>query len=102
MKNIKLLNEKGIVSDEAIEALISKATNVSCQCPGHLIEIFRSIQAFTEYQKNCINTKPQDENIHNWLRETSVNLEHILSNTIITLARMEGMIDENDQIIEDS
>jgi hypothetical protein len=101
MKKVQLLNESGLISDEAVELLIKRAPDVSCQCPGHLIEIFRSIQAFTDYQKNCINAKPQDELIHKWLESTSLNLEHILSNSIITLARMEGMIDENNQIIED-
>ena len=102
MSKIKLLNDSGLISDEAIEALKKRAPDVSCQCPTHLIDIFRSIQAFTEYQKNCLNSKPQDELIHKWLESTGLNLEHILSNSIITLARMEGMIDENNQIIGDS
>lgn len=101
MNKIKLLNDSGLISNVAVELLIKKATDVSCQCPGHLIEIFKSIQAFTEYQKNCLNSKPQDELIHKWLESTSLNLEHILSNTIITLARLEGMIDEHNQIIDD-
>lgn len=101
MKKIKLLNDDGLISDEAIEILKRKAPDVSCQCPGHLIDIYRSIQAFTEYQKNCLNMKPQDELIHKWLESTSMNLEHILSNSILTLARLEGMIDDQNQITED-
>lgn len=100
MEKIKLLNESGLISEEAVKILKSKAPDVSCQCPGHLIDIYRSIQAFTEYQKNCIDQKPQDEIIHQWLQSTSMNLEHILSNSIITLARLEGMIDEQNQIID--
>ncbi|QDK42677.1 hypothetical protein DOM21_14705 [Bacteriovorax stolpii] len=101
MKNeFKLLNEAGLISEEALELLRQKSTDVSCQCPGHLLHIYKSIQAFTEYQKNCINATPQDEQIHKWLESTSLNLEHVLSNTIITLARLEGMIDENNQIRE--
>lgn len=101
MGKIELLNKSGLISDEAIERLKKRAPDVSCQCPGQLIEIFRTIQAFTEYQKNCLNAKPQDILIHKWLESTGLNLEHILSNSIITLARMEGMIDENNQIIDD-
>lgn len=97
---IKLLNDAGLISDEALEQLRKKSTDVSCQCPGHLLHIFKSIQAFTEYQKNCLKEAPQDVQIHKWLESTSLNLEHILSNTIITLARLEGMIDENNQIID--
>jgi cell division inhibitor SulA len=98
---MELLNKSGLISEEAIEKIQKRATDVSCQCPGQLVDIFRQIQAFTEYQQKCLNQKPQDEMIHKWLQSTSVNLEHILSNSIITLARLEGMIDENNQIIED-
>lgn len=100
-KKIELLNKSGIISQEALEKIIAKSTDVSCQCPGQLVHIFKSIQAFTEYQRNCINATPQDEQIHKWLESTSVNLEHIVSNTIITLARLEGMIDNDNQIRED-
>ena len=101
MKNVELLNKAGLLSEESIEMLQKKAPDVSCQCPGQLIDIYRQVQAFTEYQKKCLNQKPQDEMIHKWLQSTSINLEHILSNSIVTLARLEGMIDENNQIIED-
>ena len=102
MKKILLLNKDGLISDEAVELLKKRSPDVSCQCPSHLIDIFRSVQAFTEYQKNCLNAKPQDEQIHRWLEVTSVNLEHILSNSIVMLARMEGMIDENNDIVGES
>lgn len=94
----KLLDSKGIITEEALRQLDQASSDVSCECPAHLIEIYRSVQAFSEYQKNCISQKPQDELIHQWLKTTSLNLEHLLSNTIITLARFEGMIDEDDQV----
>lgn len=100
MNNVDLLNKSGLISEEAIEKLQKKAPDVSCQCPGQLLDIYRQIQAFTEYQQKCLNQSPQDEMIHKWLQSTSVNLEHIVSNTIITLARLEGMIDEDNQIID--
>ena len=100
MNKIELINKSGLITDEAIEKLQKRSTDVSCQCPGQLLEIYRQVQAFTEYQKKCLNQTPQDEMIHKWLQSTSVNLEHIISNTIISLARLEGMIDEDNQIID--
>lgn len=101
MKTVELMNKMGLISEEALTQLQQKSTDVSCQCPGQLIEIYRHIQAFTEYQKKCLSQSPQDEMIHKWLETTSLNLEHILSNTIVTLARLEGMIDDKNQIIDD-
>ena len=101
MAKLELTDKMGIITKEALEALIKRASDVSCECPGHLIQIFQKVKAFTEYQKNCLNETPQDELIHKWLETSSVNMEHILSNTIITLARMEGMIDEDNNIVGD-
>ena len=95
----KLINEKGLVTNEAKEIFKKVSKNTSCECPHHLVDILDTIQKFTEYQKNCINSKPQDEYIHNWLHATSTNLEHLVSNTIMTLARLEGLVDENNRFI---
>lgn len=83
-----------------MDALKIKATGISCECPDHLIKLLESIQAFTEYQENCLVEKPSDELTHQWLKSTSVNLEHLVSNTIISVARMEGMIDDNNNITD--
>ncbi len=40
-----------------------------------------------------MNEKPQDLFIHNWPEASSKNLEHIISSMIVSLARMEGLID---------
>ena len=101
MAKLELTDKMGLITPEAVEALNKRAPDVSCECPGQLIEIYRTVKAFTEYQKNCINEGPQDELIHKWLESTSLNLEHILSNSIITLARMEGMIDNENNIVAD-
>ncbi len=101
MSNFELTTSSGLITKEALEKLQKVASDVSCECPGHLIEIYRAVQAFTEYQRQCVNQKPQDEMIHRWLETTSINMEHILSNTIVTLARMEGMIDDKNQVRSD-
>lgn len=100
MKINKLFDERGILTKEALDELKTKSRNVSCECPDHLIKLLESIQEFTEYQNNCIVEKPSDELTHNWLKSTSINLEHLVSNTIISLARMEGMIDDENNILE--
>ena len=101
MADNELYNQQGIISEKILQELQKRATDVSCQCPGQLIQLFRAVQDFTLYQRNCLNQTPQDEMIHKWLESTSLNLEHILSNTIITLARMEGMIDGNNKLNSD-
>lgn len=94
-----LLDKNGILNHEAMEKLNKKATDTSCECPEQLISLLRSIKNFTEYQDSCLINKPSDQLTHQWLKSTSINLEHLVSNTIISLARMEGLIDDNNDII---
>jgi len=98
MKDGNLYTKDGLITENFLEELQKLATDVSCQCPGQLIVLLRAVQSFTEYQRNCLHQSPQDEVIHKWLESTSVNLEHIVSNTIVTLARMEGMLDDNNNL----
>jgi len=96
----KILNDLGIITEEALTELQKRAPNTSCECPAHLIKIFETVRAFTKYQENCVDEKPQDELIHQWLKSSSKTLEHQLSSLIITLARFEGMIDDENNFTE--
>lgn len=94
---MKLVDEKGLITKEGKEVLKKVGKNTSCECPDHLVDLLTAAERFTEYQKNCLNQKPQDEFIHNWLYSSSMNLQHIISSTILTLARMEGLVDEKNE-----
>ncbi|MBL7663819.1 MAG: hypothetical protein JNM93_01705 [Bacteriovoracaceae bacterium] len=100
MKQKNLYDERGIITLEALEKLETIGRSVSCECPNHLVKLLKQAKEFTLYQKNCINEKPADELIHKWLLSSSVTIEHIISNTIVNLARMEGMLDENNHFVE--
>jgi cell division inhibitor SulA len=96
----KLFDSRGILTQEGMETLSNTGPSVSCECPQHLVELLAKVKEFTEYQENCLVAKPSDQLTHQWLKSTSINLEHLLSSTILNLARMEGIIDENNNIIE--
>jgi hypothetical protein len=94
---MKLVNELGLLSEEGKIVFKKIGKNTSCECPHHLVDLLESAEKFTAYQKKCLIEKPQDEHIHNWLKATSINIEHLISSTILTLARLEGLIDENNE-----
>lgn len=94
---MKLTNKTGLLTEEGKRIFKKIGKNTSCECPNHLVELLEAAEKFTEYQKKCLNQKPQDEYIHNWLRTTSLNIEHMISSAIITLARLEGLIDEKNE-----
>lgn len=98
MKLTEIVDAKGILTEKALQELKTKGRSVSCECPAHLIEILKSIKDFTQYQEKCVTEKPADKLTHEWLKATSLTLEHLVSSTIVNLARLEGMIDEENKI----
>lgn len=100
MGHKQMFDEKGILTEDAIQEFKKRGSDVSCECPEHLVNILKSVKEFTHYQEKCLIEKPSDELTHQWLKATSVNMEHLLSGTIISLARMEGLIDENNDFVD--
>lgn len=98
---MKLINELGLLTPEGKEIFKRVGKNTSCECPNHLVNLLEAAEKFTEYQKNCLIQKPQDEYLHTWLKATSMNIEHMISSTIITLARLEGLINEKNEFVGD-
>jgi len=100
MSKLKLLDNRGILTPEAMQKFEALGNSVSCECPEHLVGLLKSVKEFTEYQDQCLIEKPSDELTHQWLKSTSINMEHLLSSTIVSLARMEGLINEENDFVD--
>ncbi|REL38451.1 hypothetical protein DYD21_00420 [Rhodohalobacter sp. SW132] len=87
------------ISDEAIKELQKHADMIECQCPNKLMEILEMVRDFQEYTRECIEKYPDDRDTHIWLKSSAINIDQLLSTTIIQLARFEGFIDENNKIV---
>lgn len=88
------------ISEEAIKELEKHADMIECQCPSKLMEILQKVREFREYTSECIDKYPEDRDTHKWLRASAINLDQLLSTTIIQLARFEGFIDGENQIVD--
>jgi len=87
------------ISQEALEELEKHADMIECECPSKLMEILNQIRDFTEYTEQCIEKYPEDKATHKWLKSSSMNLDQLISTTLIQLARYEGFINENNEIV---
>ncbi len=88
------------ISEEAVKELQKHADMIECECPARLIEILEEVRNFTNYTEQCIEKYPEDEATHRWLRSSSMNIDQLLSTTLIQLARYEGFINEHNEIVE--
>ncbi len=100
MKLEKMFDKRGILTDEAIKEFKRLGNGVSCECPEHLVGLLIAAKEFTSYQKVCLKEKGEDDLTHQWLKSMSLNFEHLISSTIVNLARMEGLIDEDNNFIK--
>jgi len=88
------------ISEEAIEELRQHADMIECECPSKLMGILENVRAFEKYTEQCIEKYPDDKATHKWLKSSAVNLDQLISTTLIQLARIEGFINENNEIID--
>lgn len=88
------------ISEDAVNELEKHADMIECQCPSKLIEILEKVREFTKYTDECIEKYPEDRDTHKWLKSSAINIDQLLSTTIIQLARFEGFIDEENKIVD--
>ncbi|KAB8031010.1 hypothetical protein [Fluviispira multicolorata] len=51
-----------------------------------------------QYQVFFFDVRPDDKKTHEWLTISANNLDRLLSSTLLQLARLEGFIDEDNNI----
>lgn len=97
-----LLDDLQLLTSFAEKEILAKGSDLACECPRHLVEILAKVREFQQYEIKCQNSSEKDRAIHEWLYQAAVNIDQMLSVTIIQLARLEGMIDEENRILKHS
>lgn len=97
--NKPVLDEDSLLTEAAALELVRLASSVNCECPKHLVTLLNEVRKFEKYELDCVSNSEKDRAIHEWLHTSAVNLDRMLSGTIAQLARLEGMIDENNVIV---
>lgn len=88
------------ISNDAANELRKHADMIECQCPNKLLDILDVVRDFTRYTEDCIEKYPEDRDTHKWLKSSAINIDQLLSTTLVHLARYEGFIDENNNIVD--
>lgn len=90
---------EGKLTENALAELAKYADLLDCECPNHLMDILAKVREFEAYTSSCIDKYPKDAATHKWLQKSAANLDSLLSNTIIQLARMEGFVDDDNNFV---
>ncbi len=95
-----LLDELQLLTEYANTEILKKASVLDCECPRNLSQILAAVRDFQKYEQACIHKSEKDRETHEWLYQAGINLDQMLSATIIQLARLEGMIDSENRIVQ--
>lgn len=95
----QLLNELQLLTPYAETEIVKNASVIACECPKHLIDILVKVREFQAYEQTCIHRSEKDRETHEWLYQAAINVDQLLSATIVQLARLEGMVDANNRIL---
>jgi len=94
-----MILKNGHLNQDALNELAKNVDMIECQCPSYLMDILKRVREFNEYTTECITKYPDDAATHMWLQTSAKNIDAMLSNTIIQLARLEGFIDDKNNFI---
>ena len=94
-----MIFDNGYLTDVALKELEKHVDMIDCECPTYLIRILNQVREFNDYTTECIKKYPKDVATHMWLQTSAKNIDAMLSNTIVQLARMEGFIDEKNDFV---
>jgi len=96
----RLLDDLQLLTAYAETEIVKQASVLECECPKHLAVILAKVREFQVYEQNCMQRSEEDRETHEWLYQAAINLDQMLSATIIQLARLEGMVDSENRIVK--
>ncbi len=86
------------LSEEQLVAISEAADVIACQCPSYLVRLLQEVREFHRYTNECIQTFPDDAQIHDWLAGRAAQLELFLSQVIFELLQREQLLDGDNNL----
>jgi DNA-binding transcriptional MerR regulator len=76
--------------DRELEAIASRSSTISCECPRHLAELVMKLSAFERYSDACTSRSAQDAALHRYLGDVSNRACAMVEAALERVAREEG------------
>ena len=86
-------------SNAQLEAICEAAQVIACECPAHLVDLFRRVRQFRRYtQEDCLVLVPEAAATHQWLSDQMLPLEAALAQVLTEFLQREQLLDEQQQV----
>ncbi len=78
-------------SEATLSRVAGMSTSVLCECPRHVAEILSQLASFEDYSQECLNTRAEDAQLHDYLRSISGSARMLFENALEKIAQLEGI-----------
>jgi MerR family transcriptional regulator, light-induced transcriptional regulator len=76
---------------DALQRLATLSGNVQCECPRHLADLVRDLQAFEDYSLGCQNASPADAALHREVHRVIANARALVEDALGIVAAEEQL-----------
>jgi len=88
-------NEPDTLTDDQIEALLKAESNIYCECPRHLADLYGNVSEFIRYTEHCEITSPKDSAVHQFMNNRLYAIRKQIVSLTLDVASMDGLNLEN-------
>ena len=75
--------------DRSLARIARALTTLYCECPRHVVELLRSLDAFEHYSAQCANRDPSDAELHRHLQRVAGCARAMFEDALVRIARAE-------------
>jgi len=86
----KTLIPDRLYSDEILTKIAKISTSIDCECPHHMANLLKSLNAFEEYCKMCESRNEEDLVLHSLLHRKTAHARSIMESALTVLADVEN------------
>jgi DNA-binding transcriptional MerR regulator len=87
-------------SDAELAKVASAPTPILCECPRHISELISQLASFEEYSRQCLDTSPEDANIHAYLRSISGSARALFEHALQLVLQHGGAVQDGTPAVE--
>lgn len=78
-------------SDEELARVAALSPGLECECPNHIAKLLMDITAFETYSRECVDTDPDEQALHQRLGEISARARALFEEALIAVAAADGI-----------
>lgn len=76
--------------DATLMRVAAHSDALRCECPRHVADLLRMLCGFEQYSRDCLNTSPEDAEMHSHLRAVSGSARALFESALERLAAYEN------------